>query len=91
MVGSNAIQPTTTQDVGTGFGDATQFNTVMTSFTRSHQTIPDDILAVYYNTARNLQKMGIVLRTKSTRYDNSTAKAFPAYNQGCTPPPGWKP
>jgi hypothetical protein len=78
------------QSVGTGFGDATQFATTTAHFTRANATVPDAMLVMYYNSAKNLQKMGIQLKTKSTRYDNSTASAFPAYNSGCTPPPGWK-
>jgi hypothetical protein len=79
------------QSVGTGFGDATQFATTQTTFVRANSTVPDAMLVMYYNSGKNLQKMGIQLRTKGTRYDNTTAKAFPAYNNGCTPPPGWKP
>jgi hypothetical protein len=93
-IGVNAVASQASviaQEVGTGFGDATQFSTTQTAFTKAHATIPDAVLVMYYNSAKNLQKMGIQLRTKNTRYDNSTAKAFPAYNNGCTPPPGWKP
>lgn len=93
-VGVNAVASSalsTTQDVGTGFGDATQFATAQTHFLRASPNVPDALLVIYYNSAKNLQKMGIQLRTRSTRYDNSTAKAFPAYDNGCTPPPGWKP
>lgn len=88
-IATNAVL--TSQDVGTGFGNATGFATTQTQFTRANPTIPDAVLVMYYNSAKNLQKMGIQLRTKSTRYDNTSAKAFPAYNNGCTPPPGWKP
>ncbi len=93
-VGTNSIKSGTLhtqQDVGTGFGDATQFATSQTTFTRANATVPDAMMVMYYNSAKNLQKMGIQLRSKNLKYDNSTAKAFPAYNNGCTPPPGWKP
>jgi hypothetical protein len=86
---SNAVF--TQQEVGTGFGDATQFATSQTVFTRANATVPDAMLVMYYNSGKNLQKMGIALRTKNMRYDNTAAKAFPAYNNGCTPPSGWKP
>jgi hypothetical protein len=79
------------QSVGTGFGDATQFSTTQAAFTRANPRVPDAVLAIYYNSAKNLQRMGIQLKSRSTRYDNSTAKAFPAYDNGCTPPPDWKP
>lgn len=79
------------QSVGTGFGDATQFATTTAHFVRANATVPDAMLVMYYNSANNLKKMGIQLKTKSTsRYDNSTASAFPAYGSGCVPPPGWR-
>jgi hypothetical protein len=89
--GINSIQSqnAVAQSVGTGFGDATPFNTSVVNFERAHPTVPDAVMVVYYNSARNLQKMGIQLRTKSTRYNNTTAQAFPGYTTGCTPPPGW--
>ena len=83
--------PLVEQEVGTGFGNATDFSTTQIQFNRAHDTVPDAILAVYYNTAKNLQKMGINIKTTRTRYDNSSAQAFPAYQTGCTPPPDWKP
>lgn len=92
--GASAVRSasaTVSQDVGTGFGDATQFNTTHTVFNKANPNVPDGILAIYYNSAKNLQKMGIQLRTKSNKYDNSTATPFPAYRSGCTPPPGWTP
>jgi len=82
---------TVSQDVGTGFGDATEFNTSQVVFNRANPNIPDAILAVYYNTAKNLQKMGIQIRTARNKYDNSTASPFPGYTTGCKPPPGWTP
>lgn len=84
-ISSNAVS----QDVGTGFGNATQWNTVNTLFTRENPTVPNAIMAVYYDSSKNLQKRGIVLRT---RYGTDTSNnAFPAYTSGATPPPGWKP
>lgn len=77
------------QDVGTGFGNEVDFNTNKVSFIRANPTVPDAILAVYYNTAKNLQKMGINIKTVHTKYDNSSAQPFPTYQPGCKPPPGW--
>lgn len=89
VIGMNSIQPIS-QSVGTGFGDATAFNTSTVNFERASLTVPDALMVLYYNSAKNLQKMGIQLRTRGNRYDTSTvAKAFPSYNNGCTPPPGW--
>lgn len=76
------------QEIGTGFGDSTTWQTTTTMFTRANPTTPDTILAVYYNTARNLEKMGIHLKKKKDV--NRTANAFPAYDPGCKPPPGWE-
>jgi len=77
------------QSVGTGFGAATQWNTVNTQFTRENSTVPNAIMAVYYDSSKNLQKRGIVLRT---RYGTDVSNtAFPAYTSGATPPPGWQP
>ena len=88
-VGSNSIS-FTEQGVGTGFGDATQFSTTIVNFERANQTVPDAIMVLYYNSAKNLQRMGIQLRTKSSKYyDTSSKNAFPGYTTGCTPPPGW--
>lgn len=77
------------QDIGTGFGNATQFNTVSATFNKANPTAPDAILAIYYNTAKNLEKLGINVRTIHTRYNNSSAEPFPAYTSGCKPPLGW--
>lgn len=87
--GSAASLSSVTQSVGTGFGAATQWNTVNTQFNRENSTVPNAIMAVYYDSSKNLQKRGIVLRTRyGTTVSNS---AFPAYTNGATPPPGWQP
>lgn len=88
----NAVQSSfTSQEVGTGFGQATDWNTVNTTFVRENATVPNAIMAIYYDSARNLQRMGIVLKS---RYNNTGSNnPFPAYTSstGATPPPGWKP
>lgn len=84
-VGINAVG----QSVGTGFGDATQFNTSVVNFERAHPTVPDALMVLYYNSAKNLQRMGIQLKTKNTVYNTTTRNAFPGYSNGCAPPPGW--
>jgi hypothetical protein len=89
VVPLNMVSQTVSQDIGTGFGNATEFNTTGIAFTRANPTVPDVILAVYYNTSKNLQKMGINIKTVRTKYDNSTANPFPSYTPGCKPPPGW--
>lgn len=82
-------QNAVSQDVGTGFGQATAWNTVNTTFNREHATVPNAIMAIYYDSAKNLQRRGIVLRSK---YGTDTSNnPFPAYTTGAAPPPGWKP
>lgn len=77
-----------TQDVGTGFGQATTWQTHTTQFRRANPDHPDAVLALYYNTARNLEKMGIRLRKK--RDVSYQANPFPGYTTtGCKPPTGW--
>jgi hypothetical protein len=89
--GVGALSQNAIQDVGTGFGQATAWNTVNTTFNREHATVPNAIMAIYYDSAKNLQRRGIVLKTK---YGTDTSNnPFPAYtsSSGATPPPGWKP
>lgn len=82
----------TTQDVGTGFGNATEFTTVATQFVRANSNHPDAILAIYYNSLQNLQKMGIQVKTVRNNYATSnSANPFPTYSPGCVPPADWKP
>lgn len=88
---SNSTQTSfASQEVGTGFGPATAWNTVNTTFARENPTVPNAIMAIYYDSAKNLQRMGIVLKSK---YTTSSNNPFPAYtsNTGAVPPPGWKP
>ena len=88
MLSVNAITSSpVTQEVGTGFGNTTQWQTTAISFQRASPDRPDAILALYYNTARNLEKMGIKLRKK--RDVSYKADPFPAYSDGCKPPDGW--
>jgi hypothetical protein len=85
---ANITSSPVTQDVGTGFGNTTQWQTQATQFRRANPDQPDAVLAMYYNTARNLEKMGIRLRKK--RDVSYQANPFPAYsNSGCKPPDGW--
>jgi hypothetical protein len=66
--------------------------TQITQFRRMNPSQPDTIMALYYNTARNLEKMGIKLRRKhDVQYK---ADPFPAYSnssqaQGCPIPKNW--
>lgn len=62
-------------DLGTGVGDAVNFNVTSTTFDRLYPTVPQAMMVIYYNTAKNLQKIGIQLKTK--RYDTYTPDPFP--------------
>lgn len=81
---TNAIQDSAS--LGTGFGNSVEWNTNTISFNKEAQ--PVEILAIYYNSAKNLERMGIQLRKK--RDISYTANPFPKYTPGCKPPPGWK-
>jgi hypothetical protein len=77
-----------TQDVSTGFGPQVTWQTQSMPFQHANPHYPDAVLAIYYNTARNLEKMGISLRKK--RNVSHQANPFPGYTStGCKPPPGW--
>ena len=82
-----AAQNYISQEVGTGFGNSVDWNTSSMTFQRSNPTQPDTILAVYYNTAKNLEKMGIQLRSRNNV--GYMANPFPTYSSSCQPPPGW--
>ncbi len=74
--------------VGTGFGQTTQWNTSTTVFNKENASVPNAIMAVYYDSRKNLERRGIVMKT---RYNSVSNSAFPAYTTGATPPPGWTP
>lgn len=85
---TSAIRSTNTSDLlGTGFGDATDFSTQETSFVKRNSFNPDAFLALYYDSVKGLEKRGIVLdyRTKPR------PSAFPKYDSSsCIPPIGWE-
>jgi hypothetical protein len=75
-------------EVGTGFGSAVDFSTTQTSFVREDAVNPDAIMAIYYDSARGLERRGIVLRKRHTgSYSNNP---FPAYVPGAKPPGDWQ-
>lgn len=81
------------QEIGTGFGAERDFKTVEVNFEKNNPNNPDCILAIYYNTARNLEKMGISLRRKHNV--EHKANPFPNYSSpssstGCKPPGDWR-
>lgn len=93
-VSANSIQASAVSasiglnSVGTGYGNATEWNTTTTTFVKENPTVPNAIMAVYYDSRKNLERRGIVMKS---RYNNVSNSAFPAYVTGATPPPDWKP
>jgi len=71
-------------NLGTGFGSATTFNTSSVTFEKDAVV---DTLVMYYDDARGLKARGIVIERPVQRY-TTTPNPFPGI--GCTPPPGWK-
>ena len=87
-IARGASGTTVSNEVGTGFGQGVDFNTTQVSFVREDPTNPDAIMAIYYDSARGLERRGIVLRRKGvSAYGNNP---FPAYSPGVKPPPGWQ-
>jgi hypothetical protein len=73
-------------EVGTEFGEVKHFSTRQVTFEKRDPNHPDAILAVYYDSARGLEKRGIIVGKKHN------PSPFPTYTNtavGCTPPPGW--
>ena len=72
--------------MGTGFGDTVSMPTTNTTFVRKSGS-PVAVGVLHYDSATNLQKMGIVLRSKA---NNSVRQAFPGETTDyCRPPPSW--
>lgn len=69
--------------VGTGFGDATRFDTRQVDFERGEQV---GVFTLYYRTAEWMRAAGIPFPGEGV----GDSSAFPA-DAGCTPPPGWRP
>ena len=88
VIGSTTNQQNSViPDLGTGFGDAISFTTYNTPFNKV-SLIANETIVVYYNTAENLKKMGIQLRTRNS--DTRMPLAFPRNaQQNCKPPPSW--
>jgi len=74
--------------VGTAFGNAVDHITQEVNFVRYNTTTADSLMIIYYDTAENLRKMGIQLRTKNSP---TIPNPFPGNgsSSGCQPPPSW--
>lgn len=74
------------QELGTGFGQETEFQTQMVSFQRGDLV---GLMTAYYDNARGLKARGIEIGRRSrTRHTATTPQAFPGMN--CTPPRSWE-
>jgi hypothetical protein len=79
----SVVEPT----MGTGFGDAVDFKTTPVDFKKASEN-PSCVLLAYYDSASNLQKMGIKLKDRNLT--SGYQKAFPASSPTyCEPPPSW--
>jgi hypothetical protein len=75
------------QSLGTAFGEATNFATTKVSFERAEMI---SMMVVYYDEARGLRARGIEITKQSRKRHQKVPKAFPALQEGCQPPHGWK-
>jgi len=74
----NAMYSSSSQDLGTGFGDAKRSEVVSVDFNRESR--PSEIFEIFYNTREQLDNMGVVF--KEAVY--VTPQSFPG--QYCKPP-----
>ena len=81
---SDCTSPDNNESLGTSFGKATKFETTSKEFVRASNT-PAYKIAVYYETAVELNKRGIVLSWQKT----SSHKPNPFPGDYCTPPTTW--
>lgn len=82
MSTSAAVEPEVTQTLGTGFGEAQDFQTTKTDFKRGDLIA---MMVIYYDDKRGLERVGINVNKPV----ESRPSAFPADETGCTPPAGW--
>jgi len=73
------------QEIGTGFGKATNFQTTVTDFDRATPGTARHTLAIYYDTKKGLERRGVVV--KEAR-EPVKPNPFPA--AGCKTPGGWR-
>lgn len=78
----------TTQNMGTGFGNATDFSTCQVEFKTNKMV---ETLVIYYDDAKGLKARGIVLVPSNRLHYQTAPNPFPASTLGCKPPPGWRP
>ena len=80
--------------LGTGWGEAVEFNTHDVEFERADPANPDAVFVYYYDTIRNLRRLGVPVEQFYGHESSPEANPFPAsphvHGGGCTPPAGWR-
>ncbi len=76
------------QQVGTGFGEATTFNTTNVDFDRASDT-PEAVITLIYDSLSNLARIGVPTEQFRPNRPSAPRNAFPASPEGCPPPAGW--
>ena len=81
--------------LGTGWGEAVEFHTQDVAFERATPSQPDAVFVFYYDTIRNLKRIGVPVEQlthghSSTPYEANPFPASPHVSGGCKPPPGWR-
>ena len=89
---ADAYDPDEHKALGTGFGDAVEFETQTTEFHR--EANPCAVFAIYYDTLKNLRRAGVPVNQFDRHYSTSYSDGpnpFPDSPDvvGCTPPRGW--
>jgi len=80
------------KSLGTGMGEAVDFHTKTVEFEKLTEE-PNAVLVYFYDTLKNLKKLGVPVgefRVKEGNYLGNPFPASPRIASGCTPPPGWK-
>lgn len=90
LIGSNSVyqahaDATVGSMMSTQFGPAVSNPTHTTSFLRRSPE-PEHVSMIYYDSAQNLTKMGIKLKSRLPAYHEAFPANSPTY---CEPPPGW--
>ena len=89
---ADSYDPDEHKALGTGFGDAVEFETQTTEFLR--EADPCTVFAIYYDTLKNLRRTGVPINQFDRHYSTSYSDGpnpFPDSPDvvGCTPPRGW--
>lgn len=88
------VDPDEGKSLGTGFGKATDFNTVTTTFERASEN-PEVVFSFLYDTLQNLKKAGVPVkqfqrRSKKPKAPNPFPNSPEIMSLGCRTPRGWR-